>query len=87
MMDHALSISATEQGIELRFELHGAFEKSLLVDIHCERAIERARNVAGDRIKRFDFTAEARCRPCVNDGMRSGATRIRYQINSNERSI
>ena len=53
--------AAVEQALEFRAQHRSGLEASLRIEIVGERAIERARNMSGGGVHRFDVAAITRC--------------------------
>ena len=69
MVNNSGRVAASEQRGEFGFELLGGFEFAVGTDVLGERAVQRAGDVAGDRVDRFHLTPKTRCATGVDDSL------------------
>jgi hypothetical protein len=68
-MHHACRIALPQERVEFGSELMCRFELSIRIKILTKGAVQGARNMACNRIQRFDFSPETWRTPRVNQAL------------------
>ncbi len=66
-MHHVVGIAALDEGAEFFLKLRGCFEAAVGIQVVPEESVDRAWNVATDRIKRFVLATKAVWRAGVDE--------------------
>lgn len=78
MVNHLGRIAVAQQRVKLCFELRGAFEEALAIQVHRERAIQSAGDMASYWIERLDLASETGRGTSIDDRMCAMFCSIRY---------